>query len=201
MIIPRPPPTTTISLTAAIARSDLLLQDTQHRRLFGGWNDSTPARTHARSSSGTPRTPPNSRASPADRGIPALPPTTPTPGSETLLPPNFGKSLCSLRTVCAQPVLEVKQRPALGGRCGERRTRKLSPRPLGVRGPGSWGAQQGADGRAAWADRHMHGAQTRTCGCSHSDQAEAPDLAGEPWGAENVYVLCGVRVGVHVFSA
>lgn len=24
-------------------------------------------------------------------------------------------------------------------------------------------------------------------------QAEAPDLAGEPWGAENVYVLCGAR--------
>ena len=199
---PRPQPTTAVLLTAAIARSDLLLQDTQHRRLFGGWKDSTPARTHAKSPSGTPRTPPNSRASPADRGIPTLPPTTPTPGSETLLPPNSGKSLGSLRTVCAQQALVLKQRPAFGGRCGERRTRKLSP-PPGSAGTRVTVCTEGGGQTCSACDarthRHRAGTCTGSCRLAHvgartQTQAEVPDLVGVPRGAENVYVPRGMAV-------
>lgn len=153
------------------------------------------ARPHARQVTlGDSQDPTQLQGQPADRGIPALPPTTPTPGSENLPPPNSGKSLyCSLRTVCAQQVLVAKQRPALGGRCGEEDSKTpLGPWECGD--PGHRDCTEGGRTCSMGGQAHARGAQARTCGCSpSSDPGRGSRSAGEPWGAENVYVLCGAR--------
>lgn len=178
----RPLPALPPSHSQQLLRSDLLFRMPSTARLFGGWNDSTsrprvgmpPRGSPDHPTQGQPRGPWDTRA-PAhysDTGV-----------GETFRP-NSGKSLCSLRTVCAQQVLVANSAPRSVDAAERRRI--SSPRPLGA-GPGSWctegrtDVQHGRTGARAGAGLAHVGARAQI------RQEMLPDLAGEPWGAASMF--------------
>lgn len=122
--------------------------------------------THSRSPSGTHRTLPNSRASLADCEVPTDPPTTPTPGSKTLPPPNFGDPRAPVLHV--QFVLSRSCWPSSALRSVEAAERGgLGNSPRGPRGAGTL-----ITGHTEWVDRRAAHVM-----CTHTDKGQTHSQA------------------------